>query len=158
MTAFIREFDEKGLESLAAQLAVLLQAGDFIGLSGTLGAGKSVFCRALIQTLCGKDCRVPSPTFTLVEPYEIEHTTLWHADFFRLSSPEEALEAGWHEMLTGISLVEWPEKITPLLPAHRLMLQLDILPDFYKRLCTITAHGLRADSLLQRLQEKTIAN
>lgn len=103
--------------ALAGEIARRARPGDLFLLSGPLGAGKSVFSRAFIQTLCGQDTDVPSPTFTLVQNYECAKGTIWHFDLYRLEEPEEIFELGWEEaMVDGITLVEWPQKLGPYTP------------------------------------------
>jgi tRNA threonylcarbamoyladenosine biosynthesis protein TsaE len=91
-----------------------------IALTGELGAGKTSFARAFIRALGGIG-EVPSPTFTLVQVYELETATVWHFDGYRLRDPEEAWELGIEDAFAdGISLVEWPERFGTLLPTRRL--------------------------------------
>lgn len=98
--------------AFAAQVAQTASAGDIFLLSGTLGAGKSVFARAFVRKLCGEEIDVPSPTFTLVQTYASDKAPLWHFDLYRLQDPEEIYEIGWEEALAGgIVLVEWPERL-----------------------------------------------
>ena len=124
--------DEASTQALARALAALVRAGDVIALSGDLGSGKTVFARAFISALPAEDGaasgeeEVPSPTFTLVQTYARKPAPVWHFDFYRVTRPEEAFELGLEEALaTGVSLVEWPERIAGLLPARRLDLRLD---------------------------------
>ncbi len=99
-------------QQLAEQMATDIQVGDVITLRGTLGAGKTTFARAFIQAWLGAPCTVPSPTFTLVQIYEKAEQTLYHFDLYRLNSIEEVLELGIEEALyTGITLIEWPERL-----------------------------------------------
>lgn len=117
----------------AARLAPLLRAGDVVALYGGLGAGKTAFARALIHALqapLGKLEEVPSPTFSLVQHYQIGQLGLWHFDLYRLTAPEETWELGLEEALaTGVSLIEWPERLGSLLPADRLEIYLEIPAD-----------------------------
>ena len=119
--------------ALAARLAPLLQAGDVVALHGDLGAGKTAFARALIHILQapqGAVEEVPSPTFSLVQQYQIGVLSLWHFDLYRLTAPDETWELGLEEALaSGVSLIEWPERLGPLLPADRLEIYLDIPAD-----------------------------
>ncbi|MBX9621901.1 MAG: tRNA (adenosine(37)-N6)-threonylcarbamoyltransferase complex ATPase subunit type 1 TsaE [Alphaproteobacteria bacterium] len=102
---------------VARKLAARLHSGDVVLLHGDLGAGKSIFARALIQTLCGEETIVPSPTFTLVQTYEAPEFTLWHFDLYRLNAPEEVYELGIEEALRcGVCLIEWPDRLGPHLP------------------------------------------
>jgi tRNA threonylcarbamoyladenosine biosynthesis protein TsaE len=116
--------DERATASLAARIAALARAGDVIALEGELGAGKTSFARAFIRAR-GSDEAVPSPTFTLVQLYEIGDVPIWHFDAYRLRDPDEAWELGIEEAFRdGISLIEWPERLGPLLPARRLRITL----------------------------------
>ncbi len=119
---------------LAARLAPLLRAGDVVALYGGLGAGKTAFARALIHALQAPsgsvEEEVPSPTFSLVQHYQTSAFELWHFDLYRLSVPEHTYELGIEEAFaTGVSLIEWPERLGALLPAERLEIYLEIPPD-----------------------------
>src|SRR6266849_15111 len=116
--------DEAATAALAARVAALARAGDVIALKGELGAGKTSFARAFIRAR-GAAEEVPSPTFTVVQVYELGESTIWHFDCYRLRHPEEAwelaIEDAFHD---GISLIEWPERLGALLPARRLLITL----------------------------------
>ena len=113
--------NEAATSDLAARVAAVADAGDVIALKGDLGAGKTSFARAFIRTRGDCDEEVPSPTFMLVQIYELGLTAIWHFDLYRMQSPEEAWELGIEDAFSmGISLIEWPERLGPLLPAHRL--------------------------------------
>jgi tRNA threonylcarbamoyladenosine biosynthesis protein TsaE len=103
-------------QNLGAWLAGQLKAGDVLLLHGDLGAGKTTLARAIIQTLCPHETEVPSPTFTLVQHYESALGPLAHFDLYRVKYSEEIIELGWHDALQGIVLVEWPDRLGPLLP------------------------------------------
>jgi tRNA threonylcarbamoyladenosine biosynthesis protein TsaE len=112
--------DENATRTLAARVAAIAAPGDVIALSGPLGAGKTVFARAFIRARGGAG-EVPSPTFTLVQTYELAGGAVWHFDCYRLRAAEEAWELGIEDAFRdGISLIEWPERIEKLLPADRL--------------------------------------
>lgn len=125
--------DMAATTALAARLAPLLRAGDVVALHGDLGAGKTAFARALIHALqapLGIVEEVPSPTFSLVQQYQIGPLSLWHFDLYRLTAPDETWELGLEEALAaGVSLIEWPERLGLLLPADRLEIYLEIPPD-----------------------------
>lgn len=110
---------------VARHMASLLKPGDVLLLKGELGAGKSTFARALIQSLCVETTEVPSPTFTLVQTYETPAFVLWHFDLYRLNHPEDITELGLEEALAhGVSLIEWPELLGPLMPKKYLEIEL----------------------------------
>ncbi|MCW5732733.1 MAG: tRNA (adenosine(37)-N6)-threonylcarbamoyltransferase complex ATPase subunit type 1 TsaE [Enhydrobacter sp.] len=112
--------DERATDQLGATLAARLRIGDVVGLKGELGAGKTTLARAILRA-AAEDAQliVPSPTFTLVEVYETPRGSFWHFDLYRLETPEQVFELGWEEALAeGISLIEWPERLGPLLPRH----------------------------------------
>jgi tRNA threonylcarbamoyladenosine biosynthesis protein TsaE len=116
--------DEAATRALAARIAGLAEPGDVIALHGELGAGKTVFARAFIEAKGGGD-EVPSPSFTLVNLYHAGRTTIWHFDLYRLDTAEETWELGIEDAFAaGISLIEWPERLGRLLPAHRLEIAL----------------------------------
>ena len=112
--------NEAATETLGATLALRLKAGDVVGLTGDLGAGKTTLARAIIRAAADDpDLIVPSPTFTLVEVYETPRGTYWHFDLYRLEAAEQVYELGWEEARAeGIVLIEWPDRLGPLLPKH----------------------------------------
>jgi tRNA threonylcarbamoyladenosine biosynthesis protein TsaE len=117
--------NETATAALAARVAAVAQPADVIALRGELGAGKTSFARAFIRTRCGYDGEVPSPTFTLVQIYECGPVAVWHFDLYRLRGCEEAWELGIEDAFgAGISLIEWPERLGPLLPPRRLEITL----------------------------------
>jgi len=91
-----------------------------IALKGELGSGKTYFARAFI----GEE-EVPSPTFTLVQIYDRPQGRIWHFDLYRLEAPDQAIELGIEEAFaSGISLIEWPERLGRLIPAEHLEIAL----------------------------------
>jgi tRNA threonylcarbamoyladenosine biosynthesis protein TsaE len=104
--------DEAATAALAARIARRLPA-DLAGwtmlLEGSLGTGKSTFARALLRTL-GHTGPVPSPTYTLVEPYRLATGTVYHVDLYRVASAEELRFLGWTDLDDGLRLVEWPDR------------------------------------------------
>jgi tRNA threonylcarbamoyladenosine biosynthesis protein TsaE len=100
--------DLAAMESFGARIAAALRPGDVVALSGELGAGKTTLARAVIRAL-GHEGEVPSPSFTIVETYDLG-LPLVHADFYRLSRPQEAEELGLDDYREGAALIaEWPE-------------------------------------------------
>src|SRR5690348_17193689 len=111
--------DEAATAALAGRTASLARPGDVIALKGELGAGKTSFARAFIRARGGVEA-VPSPTFTLVQTYDVGDAVIWHFDCYRLRHPEEAWELAIEDAFAdGISLIEWPERLGPLVPARR---------------------------------------
>src|SRR5690242_5056225 len=114
--------DETATAALAARIAAMATPGDIIALKGDLGTGKTAFARAFIRAWVNQE-EVPSPTFTLVQVYDVGPTAIWHFDLYRIRAPEDAWELGIEDaFVEGISLIEWPERLGPLLPDRRLEL------------------------------------
>jgi tRNA threonylcarbamoyl adenosine modification protein YjeE len=113
----------------AADLAMSVRAGDLVTLSGDLGAGKTTLIRALIRKLAGDPALdVPSPTFTLMQVYEVPGLAIVHADLYRLGGPDELAELGWDEAADGaVVCVEWPERAGDLLDVDRLDIALELV-------------------------------
>jgi tRNA threonylcarbamoyladenosine biosynthesis protein TsaE len=97
-------FGQEMLGALPADLA-----GWTLLLTGELGAGKSTFARAFIKA-AGHTGVVPSPTYTLVEPYNLPNGNIYHVDLYRVSSEDELRYLGWNELDNGCRLVEWPDR------------------------------------------------
>ena len=115
--------DEAATQALAEKLAERAQPGDILLLAGPLGAGKTSFCRAFIRALTDNPAQeVPSPSFTLLQTYESRTGGIWHYDLWRLEDHLALEELGWDEAGEHIVLVEWPERLGPLTPAHALWL------------------------------------
>ncbi len=113
---------------LARWLDSRLGPGDTILLEGQIGAGKSHFCRGLIQArlaVLGRAEEMPSPTFTLVQVYDAGPVELWHADLYRLTSADEVMELGLEDAFdSAICLVEWPDRLGGARPGGALTLRL----------------------------------
>ena len=137
--------DEATTLTIAAAQAAWLEPGDFVALTGDLGAGKTAFARGLIRALAeAPELEAPSPTFTLMQVYDAPRGPVVHADFYRLRGPTELANLGWDEAIDGaIAIVEWPEKVTQALPADRLEVEIRFDarrgPDF--RLLTLRGFG-----------------
>jgi tRNA threonylcarbamoyladenosine biosynthesis protein TsaE len=119
--------DPAATESLGARLAPALAPGLVIHLQGDLGAGKTTLVRGLLRAL-GHAGNVKSPTYTLIEPYVVSRLDLYHFDFYRLSFPEEYLDAGLDEYFAGngVCLVEWPDRAAPYVPRPDLEIALEM--------------------------------
>ena len=109
-------FGQSLLDALPEDLA-----GWTILLNGELGAGKSTFARAFIRA-AGHTGPVPSPTYTLVEPYQLPRGNIYHVDLYRVSDEEELRYLGWNELDDGCRIVEWPDRAPGLLAQADLSL------------------------------------
>ena len=143
--------DEAATLALGAELAPCLHGGVVVYLSGELGAGKTTLARGILRAM-GHAGRVKSPSFTLVEPYNLSRLYLYHFDFYRFTDPLEADDAGFREYFNpdAVCLVEWPEKAAEMLP--RADLQVELKAAGSGRLAEIGS-GTEAGRLcLERLQ------
>ena len=113
-------------QRLGALLADGLAAGDVVSLTGGLGAGKSELARAIIQAADPHETEIPSPTFTLVQTYEMaDGTPLWHLDLYRLETPQDAMALGLDDaFVEAACLIEWPDRLKKLLPKTNLSIHL----------------------------------
>lgn len=116
--------------ALAARVAARLETGSVVLLQGDLGAGKSEFARAVIRALAGERITVPSPTFTLLQTYDLSSLQIGHADLYRIAEQSEVAEIGLEECWrNGALLVEWPERAPWLWPTESLTIELSAAPD-----------------------------
>ena len=149
--------DEAATQLFAAALAQQPALQDcYVELHGELGAGKTTLVRHLLQAL-GVKGRVKSPTYAVLEPYELESTPtraqplqIWHFDFYRFNDPQEWEDAGFRDVFasTGLKLAEWPEKADGLLPLPDLRVFIEPgLGD--QREVRVTAHTARGVELLK---------
>ncbi len=146
--------DAAATSALAARLRAVLPAdvsGWTLLLEGELGAGKSTFARALIHAM-GHDGAVPSPTYTLVEPYHLPAVNIYHIDLYRVSDDEELRFLGWTDLEDGFRLVEWPERVPELAKTADMLLHLDYAD--HGRHASLRALSNRAARLLSRLGEQ----
>jgi tRNA threonylcarbamoyladenosine biosynthesis protein TsaE len=143
--------DERATIELAGRFAAALPdslAGWTVLLAGELGAGKSTFARALIRTL-GHSGPVPSPTYTLVEPYQVPRGPIYHIDLYRVTSDDELRYLGWNEIDDGLRLVEWPERAPGL--AEQADLQLTLAYDGAGRTARFLALSEKGRQLMAAL-------
>lgn len=145
---------EAATQAFAQALAGKAAIGNaMIELRGDLGAGKTTFVRHLLAAL-GVQGHVKSPTYAVVEPYELlnglnKGLDIWHFDFYRFNDPREWEEAGFRETFAspGLKLVEWPDKAGEYLPRADLVLAIDVLENDTRQV-TLTAQSLVGRELL----------
>src|SRR5882672_3413483 len=137
--------NEQATARLAVDLATALEPGDLVTLSGDLGAGKTTLARALIRTLAGDPAiEVPSPTFTLLQTYDLPRFPLVHADLYRVSGTSELAELGFEDLPAGaVTLLEWPDRAAGFLPPDRLDIAFTLAPQLglEHRNVRITGYG-----------------
>jgi tRNA threonylcarbamoyladenosine biosynthesis protein TsaE len=121
--------DPEATERFGRALALCLRPGKLITLQGPLGSGKTALVRAILHGL-GHQGRVRSPTYTLVEEYDLPFGAIRHFDFYRFASSGEADDAGFREHFDGtaLCLVEWPEQAGDWLPSPDLVLRFVPVP------------------------------
>jgi tRNA threonylcarbamoyladenosine biosynthesis protein TsaE len=139
--------DEAACAAFAARLAQAptLWPSTFIALDGALGAGKTTFARHLLRAL-GVHGRIKSPTFAVLEPYEVNSRSISHFDFYRFADAREWVDAGFRDLFAapGLKLVEWPDNAAPMLPVPDWRLHIDTEDDGTRRVAVhaFTPHGV----------------
>jgi N-acetylmuramate 1-kinase len=144
--------DEEATRRLAVDLANLIKPGDFVALSGDLGAGKTTLVRAMIAHLApGTAIEVPSPTFTLVQTYDLPKFALVHVDLYRVSGPDELAELGIEDIPGAVVVMEWPDRAGGALPADRIEVALALGPEreSEQRVAHIAGAGAAAARIAQ---------
>lgn len=150
--------NDAAMQALGAELAAYVVPNTVIHLRGSLGAGKTTFTRGFLRGLNYQD-KVKSPTYTLVEPYELTAFALYHFDLYRLNHPDELLEIGLDDYFTqtSVCLVEWPEKGGTHLPLPDIVIDFDIITLIDEetaaslRQLRYTAYSPEGDKILARL-------
>ena len=144
--------DEQSTQHLGELIAKYLQAPLICYLQGDLGVGKTRIVRAIIQSL-GYSGNVKSPTYTLVEPYQLETVTVYHFDLYRLSDPEELDYLGIRDYFDeqSICFIEWPDKGKGWLADADISIFLEYLGE--GRRCQITAQTKAGTILLNKLKQ-----
>lgn len=144
--------DEVATLALGNRLARVLEPGLFVALSGDLGSGKTTLARGILHGM-GYQGKVKSPTYTLVELYNLPELDLYHFDFYRFNDPQEWLDAGFRDHFEprNLCLAEWPERVGDLLPAPDMRISLAVEANGRRaRIAAETEHGKRC---LERLPD-----
>ncbi len=118
-------------ETFGRILAEFCVPGVQFCLEGPLGAGKSTLARAIIVQACGPQDDIPSPSFSLVQPYQTHAGhEIWHMDLYRLSAAEDALPLGIEEaFFEATCLIEWPDRLAGYVPSSAMIISLSITGD-----------------------------
>lgn len=149
-TLEVRSRSTRDTERLGERLGRALRGGEFVGLSGELGAGKTAFARGFSRGAGVPEGTVSSPTFALVNAYEGASLRILHADLYRVSDADELYAAGFYDLLTSGAalLVEWIDRVPEAAPADWLEIRIERAAP--GRRLSLTAHGPAADALLSR--------
>lgn len=145
--------DLRTTSALGRYLGETARPGEVITLAGSLGAGKTTLTQAIGQGLeVPASCYITSPTFSLLHEYP-GRLPLYHLDLYRLGDETEIEDLGLLEYLygTGLSVIEWPDRLGSLMPENRLHIELSLV-DETARLAEITAHGKAWDGKIAALR------
>jgi len=141
-------------EQLGVAIGSLLRPGSFLALQGDLGGGKTCLTRGLVAALAPQSSSlVASPTYAIMNSYP-GTTPVYHFDFYRLTGDDDIVELGFEEYFygDGVSVVEWSERLSELLPADALTLRFEYAGE-EERLITITASGPGSCAVIEQLSE-----
>ncbi len=157
----LTSYNPNNTGKIAEILAGIIRNGDVVLLRGDVGAGKTDLTRKIIQTVMrehGKLEDVPSPTFTLVQTYELGTIEYVHADLYRLSHPDEIFELGLDSAFeTSACFIEWPDRLGSLAPEHALTIEIAILNDT-ERTIEFSWQDAKWDSKLAGIESLNLGN
>ncbi|MBE0369594.1 tRNA (adenosine(37)-N6)-threonylcarbamoyltransferase complex ATPase subunit type 1 TsaE [Pseudoalteromonas aurantia] len=143
--------DEAATVKMGQCLSQVINKGAVLFLHGDLGAGKTTLSRGIVQGL-GHTGKVKSPTYTLVEPYELKDVSVYHFDLYRLGDPEELEYMGIRDYFaeSAICIIEWPEKGGGFIPTPDLNIEMKYQDQ--QRSVTITAQSERGKNIISNLE------
>ena len=146
---------KEAMLELGAQLARQLMPGTLVYLEGDLGMGKTTLAQGIVQSL-GHRGAVKSPTYTIVEPYELPAGTVYHFDLYRLDDPEELEFMGVRDYFDGssICLIEWPQRGAGILPPADLVITIEA--ECEGRLVELEPHTILGEDLVNMMVKKTV--
>lgn len=146
--------DDIATVTMGNRIAAIIEQGAVIYLHGDLGAGKTTFTRGIVQGF-GHTGKVKSPTYTLVEPYELERANVYHFDLYRLGDPEELEYMGIRDYFSAqaICVVEWPEKGGEFIPVPDINITLSYVGD--ERNIVINSASERGSVIIEKLNNLT---
>lgn len=144
--------DETATMQWGQTLSAYCRPGMVIYLLGNLGAGKTTLARGLLRGL-GISERIKSPSYTLLESYELERFTVFHFDFYRISSAESLRDIGIEQYFTGtdVCIIEWPEHGLGVIPAADLTVTLTWSAEQSGRQCQVQGHGTLGEGIVKQL-------
>ncbi|EKD73188.1 MAG: ATPase with strong ADP affinity, partial [uncultured bacterium] len=143
---------EEAMLAFGSKLATSMDKTAVIFLYGPLGAGKTTLSRGFLQGL-GYRGRVKSPTYTLVEPYELAKCKVYHFDFYRIRDPHELHDIGIQDYVSphAICLIEWPEQGAGVLPSPDISCYIEV--DSNERNVKLIPHSTRGETILHRFEQ-----
>jgi tRNA threonylcarbamoyladenosine biosynthesis protein TsaE len=146
--------DDIATVAMGKRVAAIIEQGAVIYLHGDLGAGKTTFTRGVVQGF-GHTGKVKSPTYTLVEPYELNQGNVYHFDLYRLGDPEELEYMGIRDYFSpqAICVVEWPEKGGEFIPVPDLDITLSYVGD--ERNIVISSASERGEAIIKKLNKSS---
>lgn len=143
--------NEKATKSLGLKIAQSLPSiiSDMtVVLKGEMGAGKSTIVRSVLRGMGYRNI-VPSPTYTIVEPYEVQSGKIYHIDLYRISNPDELEFLGWSDLNDGLKFIEWPERVPLLFEQADLILSLEYISS--GRTLEFNSRTKKGDDIVQKV-------
>lgn len=143
--------NEKATKSLGLKIAQSLPSviSDMtVVLKGEMGAGKSTIVRSVLRGMGYRNI-VPSPTYTIVEPYEVQSGKIYHIDLYRISNPDELEFLGWSDLNDGLKFIEWPERVPLLFEQADLILSLEYISS--GRTLEFSSRTKKGDDIVQKV-------